>query len=296
MTTELLIPKGCYFAPPYLIDRYTHSTSGRSIDFTRIRNSDVWEMAFTDNEIDWINGWRSYWRCAGAAIATGSDYSPDRISLELEAFFSDGTQWSRGLGIACDISDKDEWAEKAINYLEEGLNDDVPIAGMVGLVRDGSYENLRPCLTFIVSGPNGGIEAAMMVNHLAAKHGMNFGGIIRDVRQDSAGVVKFWFSPEIAKLANVKAGFGIDWNIWPIFAKQQPEMEWGTACLAWCDFAAAAAEQIRDEIPLMVDQIYFDFISVVPICPQNSADSLLGNPAGLLEQMDRKPFEWLYPK
>ena len=114
------------------------------------------------------------------------------------------------------------------------------------------------------------------------------------MRENSAGVVKFSFSPEIAKIANVGSGFGIDWRKWSVFASENPALEWGTACLIWCDFAASVAQKIKDEIPLMVDGMFFDFMNVVPFFEQNPVDTLLDDPAILVEQLKRRPHEFLF--
>ena len=122
--------------------------------------------------IDWENGWRAYWEAAGTHLGSGTDYSPDRLGIEVQAFFPDETQWSHGFGVSCELSDEEIWSQKAVAHLEYGLNGDVPRAALIGIVTDDCDGLSRPCLTLIVTGPGGGRKAAMMIAQMVRKNGL----------------------------------------------------------------------------------------------------------------------------
>jgi hypothetical protein len=287
-------PNGFFEAPPYALDRYSTSVGGLSYDFAPIRQREIWTAAFGQDEIDWADGWRRYWSATSDQLGTGSDYSPDRVGLEMGAFFGDNRQWSQGVGLSCDISDIDEWMPKALANFDWGLNGDDPVSGLIGLVLDETHQNTRPCLTLMVSGPGGSVEAVMAIRLELANRGVNSGVFIRTVRQGTTGILKVCFMPEFSLLPGVPPGFGLDWKLWRSLAPRNPAAEWATAALIWCDVVAAVAGSIKQDLPLMVDGMYFDFMSVVPIFSGNPFQQFDENPYLLVDQLNAPPHTFMF--
>lgn len=294
MDISISAPNGFFAAPPYALDRYSTVVGDFSYDFAPIRQREIWTAAFGQDEIDWADGWRRYWSATSDQLGTGSDYSPDRVGLEMGAFFGDNRQWSQGVGLSCEISDIDEWMPKALANFEWGLNGDDPVAGLIGLVLDETYQNTRPCLTLMVSGPGGCVEAVMAIRLELAKRGVNSGVFVRTVRQGTTGILKVCFMPEFSLLPGVPQGFGLDWKLWRSLAPRNPAAEWATAALIWCDVVAAAADSIKQDLPLMVDGMYFDFMGVAPFFSGNLFQQFDEDPYLLVEQLNAPPHTFMF--
>ena len=93
-------------APQYALDRisagFLSSDPKKNIDvstdFRNIKNPILWEKAFP-SDIDWSGGWRIFWNHVRDEYGTGSEFSHDRIGIEIQTFFKNSTQWSRGVAI-----------------------------------------------------------------------------------------------------------------------------------------------------------------------------------------------------
>ena len=305
--------EGFYNAPPYALSRNTVAAGGVYRDFTPILHKGVWNHAFADDDdsvsvIDWEDRWRSYWDAAASLIGTGTDYSPDRFAIELQAFFPDQTQWSRGVvanippglireyGLNAMLELGLFWPDTAVEHLTHGLGGDTPIAALAGVIVNGGDSVGRPSLTLMVSGPGGAREAATMIAYALMKKGLNSGVCIRTVRDDSSGVVKLVFAPELVLASGATRGFGIDWSIWKTFAKNHPELEWHRACLVWCDQVAAVVDGLLKDVPLMVDQVFFDYIRAAVLFPGHSLEAILEDPDELSDNINSYPYELLLGK
>lgn len=318
MKDDIRPPVGAYGSPPYALSRYIVETGGVSPDFTPVLHQGIWNDAFGDGnggaavvikEIDGETWWRSYWDSAASLIGTGTDYSPDRIAVEVQAFFPNQTQWSRGvvaeipsgvireggvINIKTILEDGMFWPDTAVENLAHGLGGETPVAALAGVIVHDLDDLGRPCLTLMVSGPGGAREAAMMIAHALAEKGLNGGICMRTVRNDSSGVIKLTFAPELMLASGATKSYGIDWNIWKAFARENAELEWHRACLIWCDQVAAAVDGLLKDVPLMVDQVLFDYIRATVLLPGQSLEAILEEPDALGEMVNSYPYECMF--
>jgi len=236
-------------------------------------------------------------------LGTGTDYSPDRVAIEVQAFFPNRTQWSRGIAVKAtsehwqlhtELEVGFEWPDKAITHLMHGLGNETPIAVLAGVIVDEFDPFGRPCLTLMVSGPGGAEEAAMIIADALADKGLNSGVCIRTVRSGSSGVVKLVFSPELILASGTTKGYGVDWDIWKAFAQGNPELEWNRACLMWCDQVAAAVGGLLKDVPLMVDQVFFDYMRAAVLFPGDSLKAALEDPDVLIDMVNSYPYECMF--
>lgn len=187
-----------------------------------------------------------------------------------------------------------EWQSDARDIVAQVAcsGEDRPIAGLIGIVVDEGADRSRPCLTMLVSGPGGALEAAFIIRHALAECGLNAAVAIRTVRHGTAGVVKVPFLPE-AYVGRSGCGFGIDWKLWSRLAPADPVYHWATASLIWCDCVISATQRVREKASLMIDDVYFDFLRTVPFMSQDDATfSLFGGPFAHL--MQKEPHEFLF--
>ena len=234
------------------------------------------------------------WRCAGGLLGTGTDFRFGKTRIEVEAFFSDENSSSIGLEIPCDLEDEAKWQSKVADAVAHVARpvEDQPVAGFIGAIVDEDADRSRPCLTMMVSGPGGSLEASMIFRYAFAEYGVNTAVAIRTVRGGTAGVVKVPFLPE-AYIASGHSSFGIDWKMWFRLAAENPKAHWGSACLIWCDSVIAAVEKLQEKAGLMIDDVYFDFLRMVPFMSQDEATfSLFGGPFAHL--MQKEPHEFLF--
>ncbi len=287
------IPRGMLEAPPYAERRLMLSSGGRSYDVAPIQSLDCWNHAFQDGIVDWETGWRKLWSSSADMIGTGTDFSIDRVGIEIEAYFDTGEFASIGTAVLCDSEEEETWEPKALNALASVCRLDNPVAGCVGIVVDRHEHCSRPCLTVMVSGPGGALESAKIVRQALADYGLNAGVAFRAVRQGTAGVVKIPFLPELYLLAGHNS-FGIDWNLWSKLAPQSPAAEWASATLLWCDSVIAAVEKLRKSAPLMIDGTYFDFMRLVPLSAKILAQDLILGEQSLADLMRCDPHEFMF--
>ncbi len=256
-------------APMYVIDRISGTLvnslpemTGISADFREIKNPDLWHSTFT-SEVDWVGGWRNYWAQASQEHASGSEYSPDRIGIELQTFFEDQTQWSRGVAVPNNGLD-----EQVANYINgqilQACGADTPIAGLAAVMSDEEDPIARPLLTIVTSGPGGGIESAQIIQTALNDIVPLFAVAVRSIRDNQSGIIKIIFMPEIYSEFECQA-YGIDWKKWKISCEENSELEWGTSCLIWCDNLISAILKAQEQARLMVDEIYFDFCRSVDL-------------------------------
>jgi hypothetical protein len=282
-------------APWYVIDRFSagsissdaQKSIGTSSDFRKIEVPSLWSSAFL-SEVDWKGGWRDYWNCASDEHGTGSEFSYDRIGIEIQTFFKDSTQWSRGVAVPNNGIDE-EVAQYINGQILNACGSDTPETGAVGIMVENKDEFARPMLTIVTSGPGGGVESAQIIQQALNDVLPLFAVAVRSIRDDQSGIVKIIFMPEIYSLYECQS-FGIDWSKWKNTYAQNPELEWGTSCLIWCDNLAAAALEVQEQARLMVDEVYFDFCRAVDLKRIFIRDNNI-NPChkALLEGLERSP-------
>ena len=314
MKNTIPLSKFAYTAPPYALSRYTAATCGEFRDVTPVLQKNIWSHAFvsdsdSDSVIDIDNYWDSYWDSAGSLLGTGTDYSPDRIAVEVQAFFPNQTQWSRGvvaeipsgvireggvIKIKTILEDGMFWPDTAVEHLAYGLGGETPVAALAGVIVHNLDDLGRPCLTLMVSGPGGAREAAMMIAHALAEKGLNGGICMRTVRNNSSGVIKLTFAPELMLASGATKSYGIDWSIWEAFARENAELEWRRACLIWCDQVAAAVDGLLKDVPLMVDQVFFDYIRAAVLFPGDSLEAALEDPDVLADMVNSYPYKRMF--
>lgn len=280
-------------APPYAATRFTFGAVNESIDVAPIQHLPCWQAAFPTGQVDWDNGWKQLWVAAGDLCGTGTDYRAGRVAIEVEAYFQNGELASKAVAILGDEDIDDDWEPRAISLLVDVCGADDPIAGCVGLVVDEVASPSRPTLTLMVSGPGGGLDAAMIVRQSLADMGLNAGIAFRTSSQGAAGVVKIPFLPELYLQAGHNS-FSIDWKMWSAIAQRNPPREWSTAALFWCDAVIAGVERLRDTVPMMIDDVFFDFMRVVPLGDTVSAKSLILSGSSLAELMKAVPHEFMF--
>ena len=294
-------------APPYVEGRHSVTRGKLSRDFSPIQHLKCWRRAFPKGSVDWASGWRNLWSCAADMIGTGTDFCAGMVAMEIEAFFSDGTERSFGTALDCEaedrgvwggmalrrdgswsrwLEDKNIWGARAMELLADACGSDEPFAGCVGIVVEPEDERSRPCLTMVVTGPGGALQAAMIIKQALGDNGITAGVAVRTVRKGTAGVVKVLFLPELY-LPLGDSRFGIDWPLWSRLAAQSPAENWASASLIWSDFVIRAAHNVKEAASLIVDQVYFDFMRVVPISSKLSAAALLSSKPSLNSLLTR---------
>jgi len=281
-------------ALPYVQERYTMNEGNVSYDFAPIKSRQCWREAFPTNEIDWEAGWRQLWHAAARLIGNGTDFMVGRLALELQLYFGDGSLASAGVGYPCELEDAAYWEPRVAELIAEACGTEMPITGCIGVVVDEHDSQSRPCLTMLVSGPGGAQEAAMILRKALVDQGVGAGIAIRTVRNEAAGVVKVPFLPELYLEAGHDS-YGLDWALWQKLAVRDSALEWSSAALYWCDCVVAAAREVQEYAPLIVDETYFDFMRVVPIgshCPEVELDPQ--NPK-FAKLMNRLPHQFLFP-
>lgn len=288
----ILVPDGMIESPPYAEGRFTISDGNVSQDFIKIQSLTCWNESFSIGSVDWALGWKKLWLSAAKLIGTGTDFGLGRIGLEFEAYFSNGQMASKGLAVQCSLADS-QWADKADQTLQDLCGPDRPIAGCVGVIVDEQDALSRPCLTIMVSGPGGSLEAAMIIREALMDCGLNAGVAIRTVRNDAAGVVKVPFLPELYLYAGHNS-FGINWALWSKLASANPAIEWACAELLWCDAVIAAAINVQRESSLLIDGIYFDFMRVIPLGNNTLTTKLLEGDISVKSLINTNPHEYLF--
>jgi hypothetical protein len=281
-------------APPYAKRRLLVDVGGISQDVAPIQHVKCWQEAFPDGAVDWDEGWRELWRCAGGLIGTGTDFRFGDTRIEVEAFFSDESSSSIGIVLPFDLEEEAKWQRKVPDIVAQVFRsvEDQPVAGLIGAIVDEDADHSRPCLTMMVSGPGGSLEASLIFRYALAEYGVNTAVAIRTVGDEDAGVVKVPFLPE-AYVASGHSSFGIDWKMWFQLAAQNPKAHWAAACLIWCDSVIAAVGKLQEQAPLMIENVYFDFLRTVPFMSQDDATFyLLGGPVAHL--MRKEPYEFLF--
>jgi hypothetical protein len=167
--------RDAFEAPPYAEHRLLIDVGGISQDVAPIQNVRCWREAFPDGTVDWHEGWRELWRCAGGLLGTGTDFRFGKTRIEVEAFFSDENSSSIGVEIPCDLEDEAEWQSKVAGAVAHVVRpvEDQPVAGFIGAIVDDDTDRSRPCLTMMVSGPGGSLEASMIFRYAVAEYGVN---------------------------------------------------------------------------------------------------------------------------
>ncbi len=287
------IPHEMFIAPPYAEPRFVIGTTTEAVDVAPIKNLECWQQAFPKGEVDWLTGWRSLWVAAQDLFGTGTDYRSERIAIEAEAYFSNGECASKGTAIQVQIYESEIWVSKALDLLAIVCGDEEVIAGCLGYVVRKSDRNARPTLTLMVSGPGGGREAAMMIRSELGALGLSAGVMPRTVREGSVGVVKIPFMPELYLLAG-HSSYSVNWKLWRDLAKNDPSAGWATAALLWCDSVIGAVEKLRQKLPLMVDEVYFDFMRLVPLGEELTPSELLAGDPEFSELIDQPPYSFLF--
>ena len=174
-------------------------------------------------------------------FGNGTDFKNGRTAIEVEAYFPDGIKDSHCLAVPCHTGNEQFWEPKASELLLHVLGSDREAAGLIGIIVDENEADSCPCLTMLVSGPNGAIQAAQVIKQALSDCGLNNAIVIRTVREGAAGVIKIPFHPEIYHLFG-NAGFGVDWKMWAKLGAADPEFNWSAATLIWCDSVISAVD------------------------------------------------------
>ena len=266
---DIDLPRGTIPCPPYWEKLLIVQHGDTSVDLMETPDHAIWKDTFGDGEIDWNQDWRRLWETAEMSLGTGSDYKPGRVAVELQAYFANDTLCSLGALLDCGMDDAAELDAEVREVLAQvcGGNEDQVVDGCIGLVMDPYDVRARPCLTLLVSGPGGGAEAAMVVGRSLAGYHVNAGVAVRAIRDGRVGVVKIPFLPE-TYLKIGHPSYGIHWNVWEILARHVPSYEWGRGCLLWCSTVIQAVLDLKNTADLMVDDVYFDYMRIIPLSAQ----------------------------
>lgn len=291
MTSQF--PAGTIPCPPYVEDRLVARLGNQSVDLIPTPAHPAWQEAFPDGDVPWETGWRALWQQAARSMATGTDYAPGRVSIEVQAYFANGTMASTGAIVDCDPDDLDEIDAAARRILLRAGRENEMIDGCIGLVSPTSAPTARPCLTLLVSGPGGGAEAAMLIRQALPEWGVSAGVAIRTVRSGSVGVVKIPFMPELY-LKVKHPCFGLRWDVWRCLAEHSPSYEWGSACLLWCNAVVQSVHTLSERVGLMLDEVYFDTMHTVPLSLQATRDAIASRRANIGLLLRSAPESFLF--
>ena len=258
---------GVVSAPPYWVKRQTASNQGVPgaadvpIGVRPIAELQLWKESFP-GQVDWQNGWKIFWGFAGGRLHSWPEEVTELVVGLIQLFFEDqqlsavvGVPWQPG-GEAIAASIK-----RRLDSLRGGR---IPTAGLVGVLWDGEGPNNRPGVTFMTSGPGGGMESARLVSSALDEALLTAAVTCRAIRDDEIGIVNMVFAPEIYRFGSAPS-FGFDWGLWSQAAQEAPALAWGTACLIWCDEVARATRLVRREAGLMIDRVQFDFYKMLAL-------------------------------
>ena len=290
----IAIPEGMFHTVPYSEQRTIVTDGSLSYDLAPIRSRECWKSAFPEGDVDWDDGWRKLWQAAQELYGTGTDYHPGRVGVEIEAYFP-RDMGGAGIAVNCLYENEDVWESKALERYEAVCRSEQPIAGCIGILAAPGDELARPVLTLLVSGPRGGVDAAETIRLALADVGLNAGVAFRAIKSREVGVVKVPFLPELYLLTGHNS-FGINWKLWDKLASLDSESEWSSVLLLWCDAVIAGAERVREDAPLMVDHIYFDFMRTVPLGVHPKTGKEYLSCGSLRELMRRKPSKFLFER
>ena len=282
-----------FHCPPYASERWTATFPEKGyVDVAPIRHISIWNSVIGDREIDWKSDHLNLWRASRQIFSDGSEFSSERVGLEIEVMFSDASFSSIGVAVDCRFNDFGNWTRKAATWMKDLCGDDKPFCGLIGVLSQHGNIFARPCVTMLVSGPRGGTEAAQIIRQGLIDRGMSRSIVARGNRLDTVGIIKIPFLPEIYTLSTENS-FGIDWQLWKTFFMLDKEKEWNAARLLWCDAVNFAISDIRAKAGLMIDKVFYDEILALPINPNNfnSIIDTAGDDIRLISST--LPFEYL---
>lgn len=286
-------PDGTLPSPPYFERRLTMQIGDQSIDLMKAPNNPVWSETFSSGEVDWDGGWHALWEEASLSLGTGTDYSPGRVALEVQAYFSNGEMGSIGAAIDCNDDDFSAIDTAARQLIWRVCGGDEVEDGCIGLVTDIDDPWSRPCLTLLVTGPGGGAEAAMMVRSTLPQWNVNAGIAIRTIREGNVGVVKVPFLPELyLKVAH--PCFGIRWDLWRALASHSASYEWNSSCLLWCNSVIECVGGLSLKAGLMIDDVYFDAMRVVPLSHEKIRAEIESEGVNIGNMLQSSPHAFLF--
>lgn len=191
--------------------------------------------------------------------------------VELQLYHGDGEAWGLGAGWPSELG-RAELAARVRDRVEEARATGPVTAGLIAVRGDAENGADRPGVALVTSGPSGGAASASTIARRLRSH--TVAGVARGaVRDGAAGLVRLIFAPELYGLEEGPS-FGIDWNVWADAATLAPKLEWGTACLLWCDQVCKVIRNVEFIAGSLIEEVRFEFFraEVVPRLPPQGRD------------------------
>ena len=270
-------------------DRYqapSFYTGGKTV---AIGETDIWNEVFAE-EIDWRNGWKSYWDYAADNFSDGTDYDSQVPKVELQIFHESGHKSNVATALPPNYKPISMQAMAIASMVLNACEQHGPaVAFVADTVCSSSTPNARPTVTILCESPFGGLETAQQLHGMLMSELKDVSVTCRGIKNNRAGVVKAAFHPELYETFNTSC-LNIDWNAWWNLVDEGDNTAYFTASLMWEDWAAGTVLAMKRDNPMFINAIYFDYCQTVAFNDPESVEQALSNPEIIkYKQMDTIP-------
>ena len=261
-------------------------TGGKTV---AIGETDIWNEVFAE-EIDWRNGWKSYWDYAADNFSDGTDYDSQVPKVELQIFHESGHKSNIATALPPNYKPISMQSMAIASMVLNACEQHGPaVAFVADTVCSSTTPNARPTVTILCESPFGGLETAQQLHGMLMSELKDVSVTCRGIKNNTAGVVKAAFHPELYETFNTGC-LNIDWNAWWNLVDEGDNTAYFTASLMWEDWASGTVLAMKRDNPMFINALYFDYCQTVAFNDPESVEQALSNPEIIkYKQMDTIP-------
>jgi hypothetical protein len=136
-------------------------TGGKTV---AIGETDIWNEVFAE-EIDWRNGWKSYWDYAADNFSDGTDYDSQVPKVELQIFHESGHKSNIATALPPNYKPISMQSMAIASMVLNACEQHGPaVAFVADTVCSSTTPNARPTVTILCESPFGGLETAQQLH------------------------------------------------------------------------------------------------------------------------------------